>query len=67
VRLPLPCPPQLIELSGYSGGGRLVALWWSPFSDELMICDGTLTETGRWRGWLCFSGHPLARAVAANC
>ena len=25
-----------------------------------MICDGTLTETGRWRGWLCFSGHPLA-------
>ena len=23
--------------------------------------DGTLTEAGRWRGWLCFSGHPLAR------
>ena len=61
VRLPLPCPPQLIELSGYTGGGRLVALWWSPFGDELMICDGTLTETGRWRGWLCFCGHPLAR------
>ena len=61
VRLPLPCPPQLIELSGYTGGGRLVALWWSPFGDELMISDGTLTETGRWRGWLCFCGHPLAR------
>ena len=61
VRLPLHCPPQLIELSGYTGGGRLVALWWSPFGDELMICDGTLTETGRWRGWLCFSEHPLAR------
>ena len=61
VRLPLPCPPQLIELSGYTGGGRLVALWWSPFGDELMISDGTLTETGRWRGWLCFSEHPLAR------
>jgi hypothetical protein len=59
VRLPLPCPPQLIELSGYTGGGRLVALWWSPFGDELMISDGTLTETGRWRGWLCFSQHPL--------
>ena len=44
VRLPLPCPPQLIELSGYTGGGRLVALWWSPFGDELMICDGTLTD-----------------------
>ena len=61
VRLPLPCPPQLIELSGYTGGARLVALWWSPLGDELMISDGTLTETGRWRGWLCFSGHPLAR------
>ena len=60
VRLPLPCPPQLIELSGYRGGGRLVALWWSPFGDELMISDGTLTETGCCRGWLCFSGHPLA-------
>jgi hypothetical protein len=59
VRLPLPCPPQLIELSGYTGGARLVALWWSPLGDELMISDGTLTETGRWRGWLCFSGHRL--------
>jgi hypothetical protein len=61
VRLPLPCPPQLVELSGYTGGARLIALWWSPFGDELMISDGTLTETGRWRGWVCFSGHPLAR------
>jgi hypothetical protein len=61
VRLPLPCPPQLIELSGYSGSARLIALWWSPFGDELMISDGAVTETGRWRGWLCFCGHPLAR------
>ena len=61
MRLPLPCPPQLIELSGYSGGARLIALWWSPVRDELMISDGTLTETGRWRGWLCFCEHPLAR------
>jgi hypothetical protein len=61
VRLPLPCPPQLIELSGYTGSARLIALWWSPFGDELMISDGAVTETGRWRGWLCFCGHPLAR------
>ena len=61
VRLPLPCPPQLVELSGYTGGARLIALWWSPFGDELMISDGTLTEIGRWRGWLCFCEHPLAR------
>ena len=61
VRLPVPCTPQLIELSGYTGGARLVALWWSPFGDELRISDGTPTETGCWRGWLCFSEHPLAR------
>jgi hypothetical protein len=61
VRLPLPCPPQLVESTGYSGGARLIALWWSPFGDELMISDGALTETGRWRGWLCFCQHPLAR------
>ena len=23
-----------------------------------MISDGSLTETGGWRGWLCFCGHP---------
>jgi hypothetical protein len=61
VRLPLACPPQLIELSGYTGGARLVALWRSPCGDELMISDGALTETGRWRGWLCFCQHPLVR------
>ncbi len=61
VRLPLPCPPQLVELSGYDDGGRLVALWWSPFGDELMFSDGTVTTTGRSRGWLYFCGHPLVR------
>ena len=50
VRLPLPCPPQLVELLGYTGGARLIALSWSPFGDELMISDGSLTETGRWCG-----------------
>ena len=50
VRLPLPCPPQLVELSGYTGGARLIALWWSPFGDELMICDGTVTETAAGAG-----------------
>jgi len=59
VRLPLPCPPQLVELSSYDGSGRLIALWWSPFADQLMVSDGSLTATGRWRGWLCFCEHPL--------
>jgi len=61
VPLPVPCPPQLIELAGYTGAGRLVALWWSPYGDELMISDGAVTEAERWRGWLGFCGHPLAR------
>ncbi len=26
-----------------------------------MVCDGTLTAAGRWRGWLCFCEHPLVR------
>jgi hypothetical protein len=61
VRLALPCPPQLVELVGYDGSGRLVALWWSPFGDELMFSDGTLIASGNWRGWLCFCEHPLVR------
>ena len=43
------------------GSGQLVALWWSPFGDELMFSDGTLTATGHWRGWCCFCDHPLVR------
>jgi hypothetical protein len=61
VRLALPCPPQLVELSGYDGSARLIALWWSPLGDELMFSDGTLTAIGHWRGWLCFCEHPLVR------
>ncbi len=61
IRLALPCPPQLVELSGYVGASRLIALWWSPCGDELMGSDGTLTATGSWRGWLCFCDHPLVR------
>jgi len=61
VRLALPCPPQLVELSGYDGAGRLLALWWSPLGDGLMVSDGTLTTTGHWRGWLCFREHSLVR------
>ncbi len=59
VRLALPCPPQLVELSGYDGPGRLIALWWSPVGDQLMFSDGTLTATGNWRGWRRFCEHPL--------
>ena len=59
VRLPFGCPPQLVELSGYDGAGRLLAMWWTP--DALMIADGTMTATGDYRGWLAFCAHPLSR------
>jgi hypothetical protein len=61
VRLPLGCPAQLVELSGYDGAGRLVAMWWTPLGDELMFSDGTITATGHYRGWLAFCAHPLTR------
>jgi hypothetical protein len=50
VRLPLGCPAHLVELAGYAGTGRLVALWWTPLSDELMVADGTITAPGSCRG-----------------
>jgi hypothetical protein len=59
VRLPLPCPAQLVELSGYRGDRRLIALWSSPAGEELVVCDGATTITGRLLGWLCFCAHPL--------
>jgi hypothetical protein len=61
VRLPLGCPAQLVELSGYDGAGRLVAMWWTAIGDELMFSDGTITATGDYRGWLALCAHPLTR------
>jgi hypothetical protein len=61
VRLPFGCPPHLVELSGYDGAGRLLAMWWTPLGDELMLADGTTTATGDYRGWLAFCAHPLSR------
>ena len=59
MRLPLPCPAQLVELSHYRGDRRWIALWSSPADDELIVSDGALTITGRSHGWTCFCAHPL--------
>jgi len=59
VRLPLPCPEQLVELSGYRGDRRWIALWSSPAGDELIVCDGALTITAPSHGWSCFCAHPM--------
>lgn len=63
VRLPLQAPPGLVELSGYQGSARLVALSWTSFGDELLYRDGTVSGAGDWRGWLAFVEHPLGQAV----
>jgi len=62
IRLPLPCP-GLLELAGYKGNGRLVALWWTALGDELLYSDGTTTATAPWRVWLALLGHPLSGAL----
>jgi hypothetical protein len=59
VRLPLPCPAQLVELSGYRGDRRWIVLWPSPAPQELIVSDGALTTIARSHGWLCFCAHPL--------
>jgi hypothetical protein len=61
VRLPFGCPPQVVELSGYDGAGRLLAMWWTPLGDEVMPADGTIIPTGDYRGWLAFCARPLSR------
>jgi hypothetical protein len=65
VRLPLGCPAHLVELAGYDGNGRLVALWWTPLSDELMLADGTITAPGSCRGWAVLLRTP-ARPSASE-
>jgi WD40 repeat protein len=59
VRLPLPCPAQLVELSHYRGDRRWIALWSSAAGDELVVSDGVFTVTARLHGWSCFCAHPL--------
>jgi hypothetical protein len=59
VRLPLPCPAQLVELSHYRGDRRWIALWSSPAGDELIVCDGAFTITAPSHAWTCFCAHPL--------
>ena len=59
VRLPLPCPAQLVELSHYRGDRRWIALWSSPAGNELIVSDGALTINAPSHGWSCFYAHPL--------
>ena len=63
VRLPLPLPPTLLHAAGYRGGARYVALFWMPYGDELMLCDGAVTSTGWWPAWTTLAQHPLGRVI----
>jgi hypothetical protein len=63
VRLALPLPPTLGQAAGYSGAGQLVAMHWTPYGDELIITDGTITTTGWWPAWTTLVQHPLGAVI----
>jgi hypothetical protein len=51
-------PPMLEEAIGYTGSGRFVAFYWTPYGDEVMFDDGLYSGTGEWDGFLTFIRHP---------
>lgn len=63
IRLPLPVPPTLLAAAGYRGDARYVALFWSPYGDELMLCDGAITHTGWWPAWTTLAHHQLGHTI----
>lgn len=60
--LVLRCPPQLLEAVGCHTARRFVALYWTPFGDEVCWTDGEVTATGSWHPFLVFLHHPRAAA-----
>ncbi len=66
VVLPLKSPPTLLEAVGYHGEAQYVALYWTPYGDELMLYDGVVSRDGNWQAWLTFTDHRLTRAVLAG-
>ncbi len=62
IELPLALPPALCRAAGYDGGGRYLAMWWTPLGDELMLADGEVTFTGWWPA-STLVGHPLGRVI----
>lgn len=63
VRLPLPLPPMLCEAADYRGSARYVAMHWTPYGDDLIVRDGTVTHTGYWPTWTTLRHHELGRLI----
>jgi hypothetical protein len=58
IELNVTVPPMLERVIGYTGSGRFVALYWTPYGDEVMFDDGRYSGTGEWDGFLTFIRHP---------
>jgi hypothetical protein len=56
-RLVVPAPPMLAEAFNYPGRARYVALYWTPYGDEVIYTDGRLSADGHWHAWLLFIRH----------
>jgi hypothetical protein len=57
-RIPVDCPPMLVEALGYEGRLRHVAFWRSPAGDILRYADGETQGEGTLPAWLTFVEHP---------
>lgn len=60
TRLDIEAPPVLARAVGYEGAARLVAIYWTPYGDEVMWTDGVRSMTGNWTAWVTFEHHPYA-------
>ena len=56
-QLGIQAPPMLAEAVGYPGRARYVALYWTPYGDEVIYADGHLSADGYWHAWLLFTRH----------
>lgn len=65
VRLPVPCPPMLLEAIGYELGARYIGVGGSAAErGALLWADGTTTGSAWWPAWLTLTlDHPLGQAV----
>lgn len=61
--LPIPVPPDLVEVMGYRGAARFVGLYWESAGDEVVVTDGRFSGTGESFAYLTYTRH---RAVCPH-
>ncbi len=56
--LPIPVPPQLEAVVGYTGDARWISLNWTCLGDTVLYSDGRSSGTGHGWGYLGYVRHP---------